>query len=134
MAIRPEEIAAVIKQQIEQFGAATDAVEVGTVVEAGDGIARVYGLRGAMYSELIRFPNDVMGMALNLEEDTVGAIILGDYTGIREGDEVRSHWQNRGGPGGGGSVGAGRRSIGAAFGWKGQCKVRENSAGRTNCA
>ena len=90
MAIRPEEIAAVIKQQIEQFGAATDAVEVGTVVEAGDGIARVYGLRGAMYSELIRFPNDVMGMALNLEEDTVGAIILGDYTGIREGDEVRS--------------------------------------------
>lgn len=90
MAVRPEEIAAVIKQQIEQFGAATDAVEIGTVVEAGDGIARVYGLRGAMYSELIQFPNDVMGMALNLEEDTVGAIVLGDYTGIREGDEVRS--------------------------------------------
>ena len=56
MAVRPEEIAAVIKQQIEQFGAATDAVEIGTVVEAGDGIARVYGLRGAMYSELIEFP------------------------------------------------------------------------------
>ena len=90
MAVRPEEIATIIKQQIEQFGTETTAVEVGTVVEAGDGIARVHGLRGAMYSELLEFPNGVMGMALNLEEDSVGAVILGDYKGIREGDEVRS--------------------------------------------
>lgn len=89
MAVRPEEIASIIRQQIEQFGGAITAVDVGTVVEAGDGIARVHGLRGAMYSELLEFPNNVMGMALNLEEDTVGAIILGDYTRIKEGDEVR---------------------------------------------
>ncbi|MBI1886689.1 MAG: F0F1 ATP synthase subunit alpha [Chloroflexi bacterium] len=90
MAVRPEEIASIIRQQIEQFGAAVTAVEVGTVVEAGDGIAQVHGLRGAMYSELLEFPKSVMGMALNLEEDSVGAIILGDYTDIKEGDEVRS--------------------------------------------
>ncbi len=90
MAVRPEEIASIIRQQIEQFGGAITAVEVGTVVEAGDGIARVHGLRGAMYSELLEFPGGIMGMALNLEEDTVGAIILGEYTQIKEGDEVRS--------------------------------------------
>ncbi len=89
MAVKPEEIASIIKQQIEQFGAGVTAVEVGTVVEAGDGIARIYGLRNAMYSELLEFPGGVMGMALNLEEDTVGAIIMGEYTAIKEGDEVR---------------------------------------------
>ncbi|MDP2950025.1 MAG: F0F1 ATP synthase subunit alpha, partial [Chloroflexota bacterium] len=66
------------------------AVDVGTVVQAGDGIARIHGLPGAMYNEILQFPNDVMGLALNLEEDTVGAIVLGDYTNIREGDEVRA--------------------------------------------
>jgi F-type H+-transporting ATPase subunit alpha len=90
MAVRPEEIASIIRQQIEQFGADVTAVDVGTVVEAGDGIARIYGLRNAMYSELLEFPNGTMGMALNLEEDVVGAIILGDYQDIKEGDEVRS--------------------------------------------
>ena len=90
MAVRPEEIASIIRQQIEQFGGTITAVDVGTVVEAGDGIARVHGLRGAMYSELLEFPNNVMGMALNLEEEIVGAIVLGDYEGIKEGDEVRS--------------------------------------------
>jgi F-type H+-transporting ATPase subunit alpha len=90
MAVRPEEIASIIRQQIEQFGGAITAVDVGTVVEAGDGIARVHGLRGAMYNELLEFPGNIMGMALNLEEETVGAIILGDYEGIKEGDEVRS--------------------------------------------
>jgi len=90
MAVRPEEIASIIRQQIEQFGGVITAVDVGTVVEAGDGIARVHGLRGAMYNELLEFPDNIMGMALNLEEETVGAIILGDYQGIKEGDEVRS--------------------------------------------
>src|SRR3990172_7502787 len=77
MAGRPEGIASIIRQQIEQFGGAITAVDVGTVVEAGDGIARVHGLRGCMYSELLEFPNNVIGMALNLEEDTVGTIVLG---------------------------------------------------------
>ena len=90
MAVRPEEIASIIRQQIEQFGGAITAVDVGTVLEAGDGIARVHGLRGAMYNVMLEFPNNVMGMALNLEEETVGAIVLGDYKGIKEGDEVRS--------------------------------------------
>jgi F-type H+-transporting ATPase subunit alpha len=90
MAVKPEEIASIIRQQIEQYGSTVTAVDVGTVVAAGDGIAQIYGLRGAMNSELLEFPNNVMGMALNLEEDTVGAIVLGDYTDISEGDEVRS--------------------------------------------
>ena len=90
MAVKPEEIASIIRQQIEQFGGAVTAVDVGAVVEAGDGIAVVYGLRNCMYSELLEFPNGIMGMALNLEEDMVGAIILGDYIDIKEGHEVRS--------------------------------------------
>jgi F-type H+-transporting ATPase subunit alpha len=98
MAVRPEEIASIIRQQIEQFGGNITAVDVGSVVEAGDGIARVYGLRNAMYSELLEFrtkddqgnEKSVTGMALNLEEDVVGAIVLGDYLDIKEGDEVRS--------------------------------------------
>src|SRR5512145_1477639 len=98
MAVRPEEIASIIRQQIEQFGGGVTSVDTGTVVEAGDGIARVYGLRNAMYSELLEFrtkdskgaEKTLMGLALNLEEDIVGAIILGDYTDIKEGDEVRS--------------------------------------------
>jgi len=98
MAVKPEEIASIIREQIEQFGTAITAVDVGSVVEAGDGIARVYGLGNAMYSELLEFQTiddaggrgTVIGMALNLEEDTVGAIILGDYLDIKEGTEVRS--------------------------------------------
>ncbi|HZP26041.1 MAG TPA: F0F1 ATP synthase subunit alpha [Dehalococcoidia bacterium] len=90
MAVRPEEIASIIRQQIEQFGTTATTVDVGTVIDASDGIARIHGLRGAMYSELLEFPNGIMGMALNLEEDTVGSVILGDYTVIKEGDEVRS--------------------------------------------
>jgi F-type H+/Na+-transporting ATPase subunit alpha len=98
MAVKPDEIASIIRDQIEQFGTAITAVDVGGVVEAGDGIARVYGLGNAMYSELLEFQTiddaggrgTVIGMALNLEEDTVGAIILGDYLDIKEGTEVRS--------------------------------------------
>src|SRR4030042_2065157 len=90
MAVRPEEITSIIRQQIEQFGVQVAAVDVGTVVESGDGIARVHGLQGAMYNEILQFPEDIMGLALNLEEDTVGAMILGDHTKIREGDEVRA--------------------------------------------
>ena len=90
MAVRPEEITSIIRQQIEQFGVQVTAVDVGTVVESGDGIARVHGLQGAMYNEILQFPEDIMGLALNLEEDTVGAMILGDHSKIREGDEVRA--------------------------------------------
>ena len=90
MAVRPEEIASILKQQIEQFGARVTAVDVGTVVEAGDGIARIHGLSNCMASELVEFPNGAMGLALNLEEETVGVMILGEFADIKEGDEVRS--------------------------------------------
>ena len=89
MTARGQDIVSVIKQQIEQFGAAVTLVDVGTVVEVGDGIARIHGLAAAKYSELLQFPNEVMGIVLNLEEDSVAAIILGGYTEIKEGDEVR---------------------------------------------
>ncbi|MFC1892545.1 F0F1 ATP synthase subunit alpha [Chloroflexota bacterium] len=89
MTSRGQDIVSVIKQQIEQFGMAVSMVDVGTVIEIGDGIARIHGLAAAKYSELLQFPNEIMGIALNLEEDSVAAIILGDYSKIKEGDEVR---------------------------------------------
>jgi F-type H+-transporting ATPase subunit alpha len=85
-----QNIVSVLKQQIEQFGSAVSMVDVGTVIEIGDGIARIHGLAAVKYNELLQFPGDVMGIALNLEEDSVSAIVLGDYTKLKEGDEVRS--------------------------------------------
>jgi F-type H+-transporting ATPase subunit alpha len=90
MTIRGQDIVSVIKQQIEQFGTAVTMVDVGSVIEVGDGIARIHGLAAAKYNELLQFPHDVVGIALTLEEDNVSAILLGDYTQIKEGDEVRS--------------------------------------------
>lgn len=90
MTTRGQDIVSVIKQQIEQFGAQITMVDVGKVIEIGDGIARIYGLAEAKYNELLQFPGDVMGIALNLEEDSVAAVILGDDSGIKEGDEVRA--------------------------------------------
>jgi F-type H+/Na+-transporting ATPase subunit alpha len=90
MAIRSDEIVSIIKNTIETFGTQAESRSVGTVVEVGDGIAQIYGLSGALSSELLEFPGDVMGMALNLEEETVGAVILGDPTRIKEGDEVKT--------------------------------------------
>ena len=89
MTTRGQDIVSVIKKQIEQFGVSVSMVDVGTVIEIGDGIARIHGLADAKYSELLQFPNEVMGIALNLEEDSVAAVVLGDYTKIKEGDEVR---------------------------------------------
>jgi len=88
MATHERDIVSAIKEQIEHFGAAVSVANVGTVIEVGDGIARIYGLGGAAYNELLQFPHDIMGLALNLEEDSVGAVILGDCSQIKEGDEV----------------------------------------------
>ena len=90
MAIRSDEIISIIKASIENFDTTAETRNVGTVVEVGDGIAQVYGLAGALASELLEFPGSVFGMALNLEEETVGAVILGDATGIKEGDVVKT--------------------------------------------
>jgi F-type H+-transporting ATPase subunit alpha len=89
MKIRPEEISAVIRERIEAFGEALDVAETGRVVYVGDNIARVYGLSACMAGELVEFPDKVMGLALNLEEDSVGVVIMGEDVGIKEGDTVR---------------------------------------------
>ncbi|MEF3305116.1 F0F1 ATP synthase subunit alpha [Paenibacillus sp. GYB003] len=89
MSIKPEEISTLLKQQIEQFKSDIEVYDVGTVIYIGDGIARAHGLQNVMAGELLEFSNGVMGMALNLEEDNVGIVIMGPYTEIREGDQVK---------------------------------------------
>ncbi len=90
MAIRSDEITSIIRSEIKGFDEGADVSGVGTIVEVGDGIAQVYGLSGALAQELLEFPNGIMGMAFNLEEETVGALILGDYTSLKEGDQVKT--------------------------------------------
>ena len=90
MKFNSDEIASVIQQEIEHFASQIDVREVGRVLEVGDGIARVYGLSGVMAQEMVEFANGTIGLAFNLEENSVGVIILGDYLDIAEGDEVRS--------------------------------------------
>ena len=87
--IKADEIASVLRQQIEGFEGGVDVSEEGAVISVGDGIARVYGLENCMAGELLQLPQGVMGMALNLEEESVGAVLLGDYVKIKEGDTVR---------------------------------------------
>jgi len=87
--LRPEEIASVLKSQIEGYQVEVEVGEVGTVLQVGDGIARVYGLRGCMAMEMLELPHDVIGLALNLEEDNVGVVLLGEHTLIKEGDLVK---------------------------------------------
>src|SRR5712672_3634414 len=89
MQIKADEITQLIRQQIENYESKVAVDEVGTVITLGDGIARVHGLEKVMAGELIQFPHDVAGIAMNLEEDQVGAVLLGDFAEIKEGDEVR---------------------------------------------
>ena len=90
MNLRPEEISSVIKEQIKQYAGQMEVSDVGTVIQVADGIARVHGLEKAMQGELLEFPGDVYGMVLNLEEDNVGAVLLGDQKNINEGDTVKT--------------------------------------------
>jgi F-type H+/Na+-transporting ATPase subunit alpha len=90
MATKGQDIISVLKQQIEQFGSTVTMRDIGTVVEIGDGIARMHGLSGCKYNELLEFPGNILGVAMNLEEDSVSAIIMGDYSTIKEGDEVKT--------------------------------------------
>ncbi|HEY9164870.1 MAG TPA: F0F1 ATP synthase subunit alpha [Candidatus Kryptonia bacterium] len=87
--VRPDEITAILRKQISGFEQESDVYDVGTVLQVGDGIARVYGLEKVMASELIEFPNGVFGMALNLEEDNVGCMLFGNDTLVKEGDQVK---------------------------------------------
>ena len=90
MKLRPEEISSVIKEQIMKYKTELDVSNVGTVIQVADGIARIHGLEKAMQGELLEFPGDVYGMVLNLEEDNVGAVLLGDNRSVNEGDTVKT--------------------------------------------
>ena len=90
MSARGQDIVSIIKEQIKEFGAPVSMTSVGSVIEVGDGIARIHGLSNAKYNELLEFPGGVLGIALNLEEDSVAAVILGEDSNIKEGDEVKA--------------------------------------------
>ena len=90
MNLKPEEISSVIKEQIKRYAAQLEVADVGTVIQVADGIARIHGLENAMQGELLEFPGEVYGMVLNLEEDNVGAVLLGDQKNINEGDTVKT--------------------------------------------
>ena len=90
VSLRPEEISSVIKEQIKNYAAKLETTDVGTVIQVADGIARIHGLENAMQGELLEFPGEVYGMVMNLEEDNVGAVLLGDQRNINEGDTVKT--------------------------------------------
>jgi len=90
MNLRPEEISSVIKEQMKRYASKLEVADVGTVIQVADGIARVHGLEKAMQGELLEFPGEVYGMVMNLEEDNVGAVLLGDHKNINEGDTVKT--------------------------------------------
>jgi len=87
--VKPEEISAILRKQLTGFENEADIYEVGTVLQIGDGVARIYGLSKVMMSELVEFPNGVIGMVLNLEEDNVGVMLFGDDSLVKEGDTVK---------------------------------------------
>ena len=88
--IRPEEISSVIREQIKNYVTKLETADVGTVIQVADGVARIYGLEKAMQGELLEFPGEVYGMVMNLEEDNVGAVLLGDNRNVSEGDTVKT--------------------------------------------
>ena len=90
MNLKPEEISSVIKEQIKRYASQLEVADVGTVIQVADGIARIHGMENAMQGELLEFPGEVYGMVLNLEEDNVGAVLLGSQHNINEGDTVKT--------------------------------------------
>src|SRR5467141_1330715 len=89
MEIKAEEISKIIREQIGSYAVDVDVAEVGSIISLGDGIAHVHGVDNAMAGEMLEFPHGVFGIALNLEEESVGAVLLGDYQQIKEGDVVK---------------------------------------------
>lgn len=122
MKIRPEEVSEIIKKEIENYKKSLDVKTSGTILEVGDGIARIYGLSSVMSNELLEFPNGVMGMALNLEEHNVGAVILGNASLIKEGDEVKATGRVVSVPSGEGMLGRVVNALGEAIDGKGEIR------------
>ena len=125
MKIRPEEVSSIIKNEIENYKKSLDIKTSGSVLEVGDGIARIYGLSSAMSGELLEFPHGVMGMALNLEEDNVGAVILGDFSLIKEGDEVKATGRVVSVPAGESMLGRVVNALGEPIDGKGEIKAEK---------
>lgn len=125
MSIRPEEISSILRQEIERFSTDIETTNVGRVIQVGDGIARIYGLQSCMASELLEFPNGVMGMAFNLEEDNIGCVILGPYTDIKEGMEVKRTGRVVEVPVGPGLVGRVVNALGQPLDGKGAIDAKE---------
>jgi len=123
--IKADEISQIIRQQLASYEAAIDVAEVGTVIEVGDGIARIYGLERAMAMEMLEFPHGVMGMALNLEEDNVGAVLLGEDTLIKEGDQVKRSGRIASVPIGDGVIGRVVDALGQPVDGKGPIEAKE---------
>jgi len=123
--IKAEEISQIIRQHLASYEATIDVAEVGTVIEVGDGIARIYGLDRAMSMEMLEFPQGVMGMALNLEEDNVGAVLLGEDTLIKEGDQVKRTGRIASVPVGEAVVGRVVNSLGQPVDDKGPIEAKE---------
>ena len=124
--IKAEEITAVLKRQLEGHEASLDVAEVGSVIEVGDGIARIYGLENAMAGELLEFPGEVYGMVLNLEEDNVGAVLLGSDARIKEGDTVRRTKRITAVPVGEAVVGRVVNALGQPIDGKGEIEAKES--------
>jgi len=127
MAIKTSEITSIIKDQLSNFKTDSAAADVGTVIEVGDGIAKVYGLSNVMAGELLKFPKDTIGIALNLEADAVGAVILGEYSHIREGDEVKTSGEIMSVPVGEELIGRVVNAIGEPIDGRGPLEAKQTS-------
>lgn len=123
MRIKPEEVSKIIRNEIEGYNKSLDIANTGTVLEVGDGIARIYGLSKAMSGELLKFENGVMGMALNLEEDNIGAVIFGESRGIKEGGTVKSTGKVAEVPSGEGLLGRVVNALGEPIDGKGSIEA-----------
>jgi len=123
--IRADEITSILRQEIENYERAIDVSEIGSVISVGDGIARIHGLEKVMAGELIEFPHNVAGIAMNLEEDQVGAVLLGDYTEIKEGDEVKRTRRIMSVPVGDALIGRVVNALGAPLDGKGPVHTSE---------
>src|SRR6516162_7869044 len=126
--IRADEITSILRQEIENYERAIDVSETGSVISLGDGIARIHGLEKVMAGELIEFPHDVAGIAMNLEEDQVGAVLLGDFAEIKEGDEVRRTGRIMAVPVGEALIGRVVNALGQPIDGKGPITTSESNA------
>src|ERR1041384_4683847 len=123
--IRADEITSILRQEIENYERAIDVTEIGSVISVGDGIARIHGLEKVMAGELIQFPHNVSGIAMNLEEDQVGAVLLGDFAEVKEGDEVKRTGRIMSVPGGEALSGRVVSAVGQPSGGRGRIQTTQ---------